>query len=164
VEKSIQLIDNTIQTVESLPGLTSIIEELKEKKKRLTHREFTVVLFGAFSAGKSSFANALMGERLLPTSPNPTTAVINRITPPTPTTDGIKRIAPPTVDDSHDSVLIQMKNEQALVNDVKCIIKSIPDSDNKDIVDFSGLIEWIKKNNIQSNERIKQEYQSFLKA
>src|SRR5699024_7781488 len=151
VEKSIQLIDNTIQTVESLPGLTSIIEELKEKKKRLTHREFTVVLFGAFSAGKSSFANALMGESLLPTSPNPTTAVINRITPP-------------TLEYNHGSVFIQMKNEETLVNDLKSIMKSIPDSDIKDIADFSGLIEWIKKHDIQSNERIKKEYQSFLKA
>src|SRR5699024_11936949 len=57
-----------------------------------------------------------------------------------------------------------MKNEETLVNDVKSIIKSIPDSDIKDIVEVSGIIEWIKKNNIQSNERIKQEYQSFLKA
>ena len=38
-------------------------------------------LFGAFSAGKSSFSNALIGENVLPVSPNPTTAAINRIRP-----------------------------------------------------------------------------------
>src|SRR5690606_5055278 len=43
--------------------------------------EFTVALFGAFSAGKSSFSNALIGDRVLPVSPNPTTAAINRIRP-----------------------------------------------------------------------------------
>ena len=44
-------------------------------------QEFTVALFGAFSAGKSSFSNALIGEKVLPVSPNPTTAAINRIRP-----------------------------------------------------------------------------------
>ena len=44
-------------------------------------QEFTVALFGAFSAGKSSFSNALIGENVLPVSPNPTTAAINRIRP-----------------------------------------------------------------------------------
>ncbi|WP_055107834.1 dynamin family protein [Paenibacillus ihumii] len=43
---------------------------------------FTVALFGAFSAGKSSFANALLGAQVLPVSPHPTTAAINRILAP----------------------------------------------------------------------------------
>ena len=54
---------------------------LKQKAERLENQSFTVALFGAFSAGKSSFANALLGERLLPVSPNPTTAAINKIMP-----------------------------------------------------------------------------------
>ena len=40
-----------------------------------------MLFFGAFSAGKSSFSNALIGEQILPVSPNPTTATINRIRP-----------------------------------------------------------------------------------
>ncbi len=41
---------------------------------------FTVSLFGAFSAGKSSFANALLGDDVLPTSPHPTTATVTTVT------------------------------------------------------------------------------------
>lgn len=62
-----------------LKGFHSIQKELQEKATRLEQQTFTVALFGAFSAGKSSFANALMGESVLPVSPNPTTAAINKI-------------------------------------------------------------------------------------
>ena len=56
-------------------------EYLRKKAGRLEGQEFTVAFFGAFSAGKSSFSNALIGEQILPVSPNPTTATINRIRP-----------------------------------------------------------------------------------
>ncbi|MFJ7975352.1 dynamin family protein [Peribacillus sp. NPDC096379] len=65
--------------ISPLKGFQSLYKELKEKSKRLENQTFTVALFGAFSAGKSSFANALMGESVLPVSPNPTTAAINKI-------------------------------------------------------------------------------------
>lgn len=65
-----------------LPGMARTAADLQQRAVRLEESRFTVALFGAFSAGKSSFANALMGAHLLPVSPNPTTAVINRIMPP----------------------------------------------------------------------------------
>lgn len=65
--------------IQPLKGFHSLYKELTEKAKRLDQQTFTVALFGAFSAGKSSFANALMGESVLPVSPNPTTAAINKI-------------------------------------------------------------------------------------
>lgn len=67
-----------------LPGMGRTAVDLEQRAQRLRESRFTVALFGAFSAGKSSFANALMGIQLLPVSPNPTTAVITRIAPPTP--------------------------------------------------------------------------------
>lgn len=66
-----------------LPGMARTALDLEQRAGRLAESRFTVALFGAFSAGKSSFANALMGLHLLPVSPNPTTAVITRITAPT---------------------------------------------------------------------------------
>ncbi len=62
-------------------GFTKIADLLEGKKDRLSNQSFTIALFGAFSAGKSSFANALLGKKVLPVSPNPTTASINRINP-----------------------------------------------------------------------------------
>ncbi|WP_252503403.1 dynamin family protein [Sporosarcina sp. Marseille-Q4943] len=69
------------QSVMDIPGFSETADYLWNKADRLSHQEFTVALFGAFSAGKSSFSNALLGDRVLPVSPNPTTAAINRIRP-----------------------------------------------------------------------------------
>ncbi|MEW9698909.1 dynamin family protein [Paenibacillus sp. SI8] len=68
--------------IDGLPSMKSIARSMRGKAERLRERTFTIALFGAFSAGKSSFANALIGERVLPVSPNPTTAAINKIMPP----------------------------------------------------------------------------------
>lgn len=67
--------------VQAIPGFLETATYLKTKANRLDDQQFTVALFGAFSAGKSSFSNALIGEKVLPVSPNPTTAAINRIRP-----------------------------------------------------------------------------------
>ena len=67
--------------VKEVPSFSGMADFLLAKADRLNGQEFTVALFGAFSAGKSSFSNALIGERILPVSPNPTTATINRIRP-----------------------------------------------------------------------------------
>ncbi|WP_027409178.1 dynamin family protein [Anoxybacteroides tepidamans] len=93
-----------------VPGMNRFIHELTEKAKRLENRTFTVALFGAFSAGKSSFANALMGERLLPSSPNPTTATINKI-------------VPPTADRPHGAVIVQMKTASQLLKDLQSSLR-----------------------------------------
>ncbi|SFB17312.1 Dynamin family protein [Cohnella sp. OV330] len=64
------------------PELARQREALSAKAAQLRDSRFTIALFGAFSAGKSSFANALVGQPALPVSPNPTTATINRIVAP----------------------------------------------------------------------------------
>ncbi|AZK47256.1 dynamin family protein [Paenibacillus lentus] len=64
------------------PAFGSGVRELRARAAALRGGRFTVALFGAFSAGKSSFANALLGAQVLPVSPHPTTAAINRIIAP----------------------------------------------------------------------------------
>ncbi|ANU10708.1 hypothetical protein A1A1_09581 [Planococcus antarcticus DSM 14505] len=71
----------TAEVIDPIKGFAETAAYLKRKAGRLEGQEFTIALFGAFSAGKSSFSNALMGETVLPVSPNPTTATINRIRP-----------------------------------------------------------------------------------
>ncbi|MDV6378592.1 dynamin family protein [Sporosarcina sp. GW1-11] len=80
-EKAIAHAQYIAESVETIPGFAETASYLMTKASRLKGQEFTVALFGAFSAGKSSFSNALIGERVLPVSPNPTTAAINRIRP-----------------------------------------------------------------------------------
>src|SRR5699024_6366272 len=123
-----QSIEKTIQTVEKLPGFQSIVNDLTEKQQRLDNRTLTIALFGAFSAGKSSFANVLLGEGLLPSSPNPTTAVINRISPVTDL-------------NPHGTVVIQLKDEATLVSDLTSITKHFSPQTS----DYADLLEWVRK-------------------
>ena len=91
--------------LDGLPRFADWADGLRRRAERLETRRFTVALFGAFSAGKSSFANALLGDMLLPVSPNPTTAAINVIRAPE---DG----HPPGTAD------IRMKTPAAMFRDV----------------------------------------------
>lgn len=52
-------------------------EVIVKQRENLKNGEFSIVLIGEFSAGKSTFLNALMGERLLPSFTSETTATIN---------------------------------------------------------------------------------------
>ena len=94
----------------TLPGLQRLAAELQETAHRLETQGFLITLFGAFSAGKSSFANALLGEALLPVSPNPTTAAINKIMP-------VDAAHP------HGTVRIKLKDEVMLLADINRVLK-----------------------------------------
>ncbi|MEW9676179.1 dynamin family protein [Lentibacillus sp. L22] len=140
-------IDKTIEKVEGLPGFQTIVDDLIEKRDRLTNRTYTIALFGAFSAGKSSFANALLGEQVLPVSPNPTTAAINRI-------------CPVTTSHSHGTVIVHMKEKKALFDDLVTITKPF----NPSATSLADLLQWVKDNDIQQNSELKQLHQSYLQA
>lgn len=96
----------TAVAVGDVQGFKEVANYLTKKVERLQKKDFTIALFGAFSAGKSSFSNALMGERVLPVSPNPTTAAINKIRPVTP-------------DHPHETADVHLKNEAQLLEDIQ---------------------------------------------
>jgi small GTP-binding protein len=104
-QKLVGKMNFTSDQIEGIPGLKKIARELKDKAARLKEREFTVALFGAFSAGKSSFANALVGDRILPVSPNPTTAAINKI-------------KPVTTEHPHGTVIVKIKSASELLKEL----------------------------------------------
>ncbi|MGE7544037.1 dynamin family protein [Sporosarcina newyorkensis] len=104
-EKAITYAQHIAQSVETIPGFAETALYLQTKAARLKGQEFTVALFGAFSAGKSSFSNALIGEKVLPVSPNPTTAAINRIRPVSET-------------HLHNTADVHLKNAATMTEDV----------------------------------------------
>lgn len=53
------------------------METVKQLTADVENDEFTIVLVGEFSSGKSTFLNALMGEKILPSFSNETTATVN---------------------------------------------------------------------------------------
>lgn len=77
-------LDTAAELLASHPAFGTGVKELIRRAGELRRGKFTVALFGAFSAGKSSFAGALLGEAVLPVSPHPTTAAIVRILAPEP--------------------------------------------------------------------------------
>lgn len=92
--------------ISSQAALRSAAQAMREKAGRLQSSRFTVALFGAFSAGKSSLANALIGDAVLPVSPNPTTAAINRL-------------MPPTAEYGHGEARVVMKSRESVLADLR---------------------------------------------
>ncbi|WP_110112311.1 dynamin family protein [Bacillus sp. CGMCC 1.16541] len=105
VEVAVRDIETAVSSMKSFKQLHPFVKQLIDKKERLQQQSYTVALFGAFSAGKSSFANALIGESVLPVSPNPTTATINKI-------------VPPATEHPHQTATIHIKAEAELFEDV----------------------------------------------
>jgi GTPase SAR1 family protein len=60
-------------------GDKTALHSLVDSSQQLSNDTLRVLVMGMFSSGKSTFLNALMGKKLLPAKPQPTTAVIGEI-------------------------------------------------------------------------------------
>jgi small GTP-binding protein len=160
IKQIVNRLHNTSRLINDLPGFQSLSKELGTKAERLENKGFTVALFGAFSAGKSSFANALMGEAILPVSPNPTTAAINKIKP---------------VSDihQHGTVLVKFKSASAMLEDVNRSLKvfdlqtgnfgeALKKIDN--IMLQKGQESVIEKTHFAFLQAFEKGYESFVKS
>lgn len=59
--------------------LTKSVDLIDEVLKRVAERTFSVAIVGCFRRGKSTFINALLGDKILPSDVLPTTATLNRV-------------------------------------------------------------------------------------
>ncbi|KMJ60493.1 hypothetical protein AB685_02185 [Bacillus sp. LL01] len=141
----------TAYSLNGIHGFQTIVDDLKKRAGKIENQTFTVALFGAFSAGKSSLANALFGEKVLPVSPNPTTASINKISP---ISEG----------NPHGTVCIQMKTAEQLFEDVKQALLYF-DTNLINLEDAGPTIKsMISKNEHIELEASKKTHFHFLKA
>jgi len=130
-------------------ALATTVQAMREKAGRLENSRFTIALFGAFSAGKSSLANALLGESVLPVSPNPTTAAVNRI-------------VPPTAMQPHNTAVVVMKSREAMLGDLKYSLALLgEDSSSLNEQQLLQAIEKLSPDGIHAGGR---PHYSFLKA
>jgi small GTP-binding protein len=147
-EELVQRLKSAAKDLNTVQGYEQTSIELLEKASRIEHQGFTVALFGAFSAGKSSFANALMGADVLPVSPNPTTAAINKI-------------LPVTNQYHHGTVRVKLKNSEQLLVEVKRSLKMF-DLEADDFNQALGHIQKVTQStDFIGNEKI---HISFLTA
>ena len=80
-EKMIQLdekIDTAIEICEKYNDVEHI-EKLQKLKVSIKEDNFQLIVVGEFSVGKSTLVNALIGDNILPSDPNPTTMMLNVI-------------------------------------------------------------------------------------
>ena len=80
-QRKIELINATDELLRLSEELNSdgVKDTLHHCRDHMLNDAFSVVVVGQFSRGKSTFVNALLGQRILPTSKKPTTAVISKI-------------------------------------------------------------------------------------
>ena len=109
-------------------------------------------MFGAFSAGKSSLANALIGEPVLPVSPNPTTAAINRL-------------VPPTAEHGHGTARIVMKSRADILDDLRYSLALLGENAASDhLPDATALMRAIDRLTPDSIGAGGRPHFSFLRA
>ncbi len=114
----------------------------------VTKAEYTVSLFGAFSAGKSSFANALLGEAVMPVSPHPTTATVNTVRKP----EG---------DHQHGAAEIIFKNRTELSDEIKSVAQSLQLE-----LDIDSLPKWNARSlgNLSKSRKTAADYLLILQT
>ncbi|WLR51803.1 dynamin family protein [Bacillus tianshenii] len=146
-EQVVQQLTEASALLEGVKGFDYVSRSLQRRAESLQDRSFTVALFGAFSAGKSSFANALMQEAVLPVSPNPTTAAINEV-------------LPPDEQHPHQRVLVKFKTREQLLDDVNHLLTQ-HQLRLGDLSELSGLLnkhdEQMKTWRVEEAERNEQQ-------
>jgi small GTP-binding protein len=141
------LLNDLTADATSLDWVAPFRAALIDRAERMANQSYVFALFGAFSAGKSSFANALLGESVLPVSPNPTTAAINRIVP-------VSEAHP------HKTAWISMKSAETLLDDVKFALRML----GFEVADMAQALSQIAKlREADVVAKVKPHF-SFLKA
>lgn len=74
--KMLGLLGKARELVASIDCQTDTIEQLIEQLKQAS---FKVLVIGEFKRGKSTFINALLGEKILPSAAKPCTAIISEV-------------------------------------------------------------------------------------
>ncbi len=71
--------ERLVKTLEGNPRYHVYYQTMSDKLERMRQNKSNISVFGGFSAGKTTFINALLQTRMLATSPNPTTATITEV-------------------------------------------------------------------------------------
>jgi len=102
---------------------------IKDKLSRIENNKANISVFGGFSAGKTTFINALLGHKYLTTSPNPTTATITEI-------------------NNEPTSTVVYKSEADLIDTLSTLSGETHDT-------AEGYKKWIRKNIAKADETYK---------
>ena len=139
-----------LEDIEKLKRMSCVVQSGKtdvfnDLSSDIQNDLFTIVVLGEFKRGKSTFVNALLGEKILPTDVLPETATINAIMySPTPTLSVVMRDGSEESGEVSERFLkkFSAQNPQAIAEKVKYIKIGYPANilkQNVVIVDTPGV-------------------------
>ncbi|WP_081411961.1 dynamin family protein [Alicyclobacillus herbarius] len=151
------------ERLENLPYTEAWRRELTDLQGRLQRAERLVAVFGAFSTGKSSLINALLGESLLVVSPNPTTAAITELRRGSDV--NADSLSPSTASVGTEVsgmpvALVETKTADQMWEDVSLALAAIQ-RQAEDLDDAARLVKSLKPRDVPIGKR---KTLSFLKA
>ncbi|WP_027963320.1 dynamin family protein [Halalkalibacillus halophilus] len=148
IEKIVSSANTTLTEIKPYSFLDKFKKRIEQQVNKVSNMTYTVALFGAFSAGKSSFANAWIGEEILPVSPNPTTAAINKI-------------APPDEKHAHGEVLVRLKHSEDLKYQLNQLFSKLIE---EEFTTLEEIFQFAKKNKKKWEANLSRTNSSFISA
>lgn len=139
-QRLLREVEEAEKALQTIRGVKGILRAITDKRERAEQKQFTIALFGAFSAGKSSFANALIGNAILPVSPNPMTATINKI-------------CPPNAEYAHGQVLLKLKSAEILFTELSQIYRLFEREVNSLDEAIRGIPKLLKQKNLTPQQK-----------
>lgn len=119
-DEQVELETQVLQMFNDVAYFKPDIEKLEAQLRRIQEDVTKIVVFGAFSAGKSALINAMLKEEILKSSPNPTTASITEL----------------YYGDKH---YVTFKSEEVLLNKLNSMTSITHPN-------YQSIQEWIKQN------------------
>ncbi|MBM9714897.1 dynamin family protein, partial [Staphylococcus aureus] len=122
-------------------------QDIHETLTRIDNKLIKIGVFGTFSAGKSSLINALLGEQILVSSPNPTTAATTEIS-------------------YGDESYITLKSQSQLLDEINAVVEyqdmsfsTIEDFINSDL---EKLKSHLNKNQLAFVHAVEKHYNLYV--
>lgn len=139
-------IQKALDIISDVPLFKRTKQDIHETLTRIDNKLIKIGVFGTFSAGKSSLINALLGEHILVSSPNPTTAATTEIS-------------------YGDESYITLKSQSQLLDEINAVVeKDISFSSIEDFInsDLEKLKSHLNKNQLAFVHAVEKHYNLYV--
>ncbi|MCG5163052.1 dynamin family protein [Staphylococcus aureus] len=140
-------IQKALDIISDVPLFKRTKQDIHETLTRIDNKLIKIGVFGTFSAGKSSLINALLGEHILVSSPNPTTAATTEIS-------------------YGDESYITLKSQSQLLDEINAVVEyqDISFSTIEDFInsDLEKLKSHLNKNQLAFVHAVEKHYNLYV--
>lgn len=140
-------IQKALDIISDVPLFKRTKQDIHETLTRIDNKLIKIGVFGTFSAGKSSLINALLGEHILVSSPNPTTAATTEIS-------------------YRDESYITLKSQSQLLDEINAVVEyqdmsysTIEEFINSDL---EKLKSHLNKNQLAFIQAVEKHYKLYV--